>query len=268
MSAVYSNRGAFSIRGRQGEPRRAESPAPNAYDIPTTLGAEGSIELPAAPRAVFSRGERLRYTANGSTGVGVGPASYNIPSAFTAHSVFNRTGGGYSLNSRRSYGSVEDIPLRSPSPGPAAYEVPTTLGSSANSRVRSPPRPTFSRSDRNPNGSIQKRARQTPGVGAYALDVSPIKASSPSFSLRPRTQQTIRPADVNGPAAYSPRVGGFGFQAISTKPSGAAFSMTGRAKPGRLSDTPGPGAYGQLVMPLLERSLKASQKLHSNRRPQ
>lgn len=245
-SNVWTNTGgAFSMRSRTREPRKQELPGPSDYDVPSSIGQTHISDYRSPQSFVFRGSEKLIHKPVGSTPDMVGPSSYSVPSVFSPkseRSPFKSSGSGPSLRSRPTHGSPTEAALHSSSPGPAAY-LPEVLHNNT--------QPHFGKSERlQPTAEIKHRS-STPGVGSYRIDDRPISRSSPSWSMRSRTQSPTKLSEELGPAAYNLQGSALGNKQ-PTRSSSPAFSIKMRWPSGRTNDNPGPGTYGTLHLPHLE----------------
>ena len=166
-----------------------------------------------------------------------------------------------SLAPAYSFGNKHCSRTKTKSPGPAAYNLPTTLNSSGKSTrigirtkektVDVTPAPVAYDSTtawskvakKSPTFSFGRRFKQpsgdkTPGCGSYTPKVSSVLNKSPSFSMRKRVPSQNKLGRVPGPAAY-----GTSNTWSKVKKSAPSYSMKARYKDLKRMSTPGPNAY-------------------------
>lgn len=211
-------------------------PTPGPLDY-QPYGGNFSSTYPNPPTTrLDSRGPLSPTPTQGSCPPGVGPNSYAIPSNFTPsdRSPFKRSGGGFSITSRRVHGSPEEAALLT-----SALPAPHDYG-----RVSRPlelhPQPRFGTSARD-DGNRSHSTSPAPGA---PVSYAGVHASSPRYSLRSRSTSPYKPADTAGPAAFN-------LQGPSpVAPKAPSWSLRMRWRPERGGEG-GPGSYGPLPLPHL-----------------
>jgi len=204
MFATVELAPAYSFGCRVSDPKPMKSPGPAAYSLPSTVGVKkagpvmgtrfkdkrsDTTPSPVAYQATkcwettvkkapnFSFGRRFKLPAGDKT---PGSGDYNPKT----REVLSKA-PGYTMRHRVSRKTNNQCP------GPAAYETHKTW------HVTRAKTPSF---------SISKRVKDlskmsTPGPNAYKPKLKNRKRS-PSYSMRPRTQGSLRNAHGPGPAAY------------------------------------------------------------------
>lgn len=200
---------------------RARSPGPAAYMVPDALGLQAASTKISAPRPVFGKGGR-ESPLRSQTGT-LGAGAYDLPPVL-GHSFVSQSPPAYSLRPR-SY-SPDAIPGRY-SPGPAVYDVPSTIGATVEGSKPCPPSFTM-----RPRTTLVGPKPIKPGPGEYSPNTSQTLMAAPSFSLRSRHDLPVRFAHADGPAAYDIS----GVMSVGTrtvvghKPSSPAFSLRPRTR--------------------------------------
>lgn len=245
-SFIHHSNGAFSIRSRPKETSsRGPRPGPADYSLPSALGDASitDVTLHGAPSFSFS-GNGQRSQSRGSPSPG--PAAYSIPS--TLRSMSPTSHNGITLKHRPLLtGSQYEASLKNPSPGPAAYDRGDVTVLSVHSATRTP---GLSRAPRLSPTSAEKAAASGPATLITNLDMSKVKPTAPSFTMRSRIELPVKHNDINGPAAYN--LQGSGIVSPSKK-NGPAWSLGKRWDTrSRDNGVPGPGAYGDFSLPFLD----------------
>lgn len=222
---------AFSLGGRISPLKTDPTPSPSAYEPLSGIGPQKIATKRSMPAFSFGTDNpRDRWPASPSPG-----PKYGVPSAFGSRTLFNNRGGPV-FAGRVAFGSIEAERVEA-SPGPK-YLPPV------DSVIAAPPRAVFGKSGRAP--VVSKARAESPGPGAYEINFSPIKSASPAFTMRPRTSYDPPSAKLDPTSAATPS--SLGRQQLSVKPSSPSFSLRGRWKEPKPPTTPGPGAYGSIVL--------------------
>jgi hypothetical protein len=92
-----------------------------------------------------------------------------------------------------------------------------------------------------------------------AFDFNKVKRASPAFSMRPRTVAAGDRAELTnlGPAAYNLQGSGLHSVQRSNTPSWTMKARWRTTRRERDNGVPGPGAYGELLLPFLEMKMKS-----------
>ena len=128
------------------------APGPGAYDPAPSIGKQLLSTKPTPQQTVFSHAARASMVLQGTTEVG--PGEYNGPPAACEKQIDSRKktcsnikfGTGYQKGNKKSI----VVDLSEPAPGPGAYKLPGSLGTSSNAYRSSP---KISLSGRNQFGS-------------------------------------------------------------------------------------------------------------------
>ena len=253
VSPFWANTGgAPSFGARLNETHRDQSPSPIEYALPSTL--DRSAVWKSAPlTSLATYGPRLATPLRAGTPSNVSPLSYDVPSSFSPRSdkaIFKSSGMGSSLGSRRFHGSVAQQATLVDSPAPDAYGVPRVSH-------REDPQPRFCRSARLAPGPSELSRAALPGPNAYLVDLSGVNPSAPRFSMRPRT------SSAPGWSSQTPAPNAFNLQGVNLDRASPRFSIKLRWRPEKSNDIPGPGAYGTLRLPALEKLLERTMRFKS-----
>nr|XP_039259154.1 outer dense fiber protein 3-like isoform X1 [Styela clava] len=176
---------AFSFGTRHATFTNEHSPGPGGYLVPSHITRVGNDGTPR-----YSLYGRPRDMLAFKT---PGPGTYSPEKS--GRSAY-KSAPIYSLSSRMKGNKTDN------SPGPAAYNLPTMLGSKVVSKTSAP---GYSMTGRVTVGSFHEDLRKTPGPGTYrVIEPYVYKGRAPLYSM---TGRNMLPSDATkkpGPGAHSP----------------------------------------------------------------
>ena len=246
-SPVYHSSGEFSLRPRleRAGARASPGPGPGEYRVPSTVGGvKAESTIATAPFWGFGIGDRPGPRAPATPG----PGAYRVPASFrplSPESVY-----GITLRGRLTQGTPEAAALKQDSPGPAAFGQLDVTALGTHPKVRTPgtshaPRMHLTRSER--------EQMEGPKTVLAAVDYNKVKPAAPAYSLRARTQPGRRSGVEIGPAEYN--LQGSGLKSVQRRNTPSWTLKARWHVDERGNGVPGPGAYGELVMPFLDLKL-------------
>ena len=250
-SPVYPSSGEFSLRPRldRGRPGGASpGPGPGEYSVPSTVGGvKAQSTIATAPFWGFGIGDRPGPRAPATPG----PGAYRVPASFRPLSPDSPS--GITLRGRLTQGTPEAAALKNDSPGPAAFGQLDVTALGTHPKVRTPGLSTGPRMEMT---RAQREQAEGPKTVLAAIDYNKVKHAAPSFSLRGRSQPGRRSATEIGPAAYN--LQGSGLHSVQRRNTPSWTLKARWHVDERGNGVPGPGAYGELVMPFLDLKLGKS----------
>lgn len=252
-SPVYASNGAFSMRPRLPRADAAASaaaaaPGPGEYSLPSTVGGVKALSnIVTAPFWGFGIGEQHPATRGAGAGT-PGPGAYRTPTSFRPLSP--ESAFGVSLHARLELGGPADLARRNDSPGPAAFGQLDVTALGTHPKVRTP---GLSAGPRMEMTRAQREQAEGPKTILAAVDYNKVRPAAPSFSLRPRVEEARKASSELGPAAYNLQGSGLKSPQRRNTPSWTLKSRWHVDERG--NGVPGPGAYGELVMPFLDLKL-------------
>jgi len=242
------------VRGRPVERHRPElaTPGPGEYGLPSTVGGVQAVSsVTSPPAAGFGIGDRPAGASRSAIET-PGPGTYAVPSAFRSLSP----GSAYGVSLRGRLPGEDAARLKNASPGPAAFGQLdyTALGTHPKPRT-----PGLSKGARMSVTKSQLETMRGPKTVLAVFDFNKVKRASPAFSMRPRTVAAgDRPELTNlGPAAYNLQGSGLHSAQRSNSPSWTMKARWRTTRHERDNGVPGPGAYGELLLPFLEMKMKS-----------
>jgi hypothetical protein len=250
-SPVYASAGEFSMRPRLergGGANASPGPGPGEYRVPSTVGGvKVQSTVATAPFWGFGIGDRPGPRAPATPG----PGAYRVPASFRPLSPDSVS--GITLRGRLAQGTPEAAALKNDSPGPAAFGQLDVTALGTHPKVRTP---GLSHGPRMEMTRAQREQAEGPKTVLAAIDYNKVKAAAPSFSLRGRSQPGRRNATEIGPAAYN--LQGSGLKSVQRRNTPSWTLKARWHVDERGNGVPGPGAYGELVMPFLDMKLGKS----------